>query len=59
MPYLVPICICGSLQIIVLLLFIFCSEETLSKKELDANRMKVATIDVLTILMNNNIERIE
>ena len=47
MPYLVPISICGILHLFVLLLFVFWAEETLSKKELDSNRAKKATIDVI------------
>ena len=47
MPYLVPISICGILHLFVLILFVFWAEETLSKKELDSNRAKKATIDVI------------
>lgn len=51
MPYLVPITICAILHLIVLLMFIFMAEETLSKKDLDKNRKLKEKKDVLELKM--------
>lgn len=38
MPYLLPFSVCAFLYLIVLVLFVFCAEETLSKEEIDNAR---------------------
>lgn len=57
MPYLVPISICALLQLIVLFLFIFLAEETLSQTELANKRKQKAEKDVTPFNAADSLER--
>lgn len=60
MPYLVPISICAILHLIVLVMFIFMAEETLSKKDIEKNRKLKEKKDVmiLRIIMTNRVNSV-
>lgn len=51
MPCLVPISICAILHLIVLVMFIFMAEETLSKKDIEKNRKLKEKKDVMILRM--------